>query len=67
VNKIFVLKGVVKMNEISFTGIGKLDDKDMEISFKGRDVIFDQSDKNNPTIIIKLIPNKENNWFEIIS
>lgn len=56
------------MNEISFIGTGKIDNKELELLFKGNDVTIDFSDKNNPKFIIKLIPNKENEtWYELKS
>ncbi|MDT0160360.1 hypothetical protein [Bacillus sp. AG4(2022)] len=51
------------MNEICFNGTGKIDGKELSLSFKGNEVTFDQSDKNNPKLIIKLLPNKENNTW----
>jgi hypothetical protein len=56
------------MNEIIFTGTGKTDGKELELSFKGSEVTFDQSDINNPKLIIKLLPNKEDNtWYDLKS
>ncbi|MCP1159362.1 hypothetical protein [Bacillus infantis] len=56
------------MNEICFNGTGKIDGKELSLSFKGNEVTFDQSDKHNPKLIIQLLPNKENDtWYELKS
>jgi hypothetical protein len=56
------------MNEISFSGTGKINGNEVELLFKGNDVTIDFSDESNPKFIIKLIPNKENEtWYELKS
>jgi hypothetical protein len=54
------------MDEILFNGIGKIDNKELSISFKGNEITFDQSDINNPKLIITLLPNKEDStWYDL--
>jgi hypothetical protein len=58
-------KEVIK-NEIFFTGIGTINDKEIKITFKGNNMKFDQSNRLNPLMIINVIPNKDNDsWYEI--
>jgi hypothetical protein len=66
IKKDYIKGSELQMNEIVFTGTGKIDGKELLLSFKGNDVTFDLSDKKNPKLIIELLLNKEDNtWYEL--